>query len=223
MSDSLWPHGLQPARLLCLWDFPGKNTGAGCHFLLQGIFLTQRSNPRLLQWQADSLPLSYLGSRRCCRFCLLTQGLCPPPALDLLAADSVAFSVEPCFSPPLRSTLSLGWWVTCGSVDHIPSHRAWSTLGTLFFYIDFSLLDWAPEKQKPWLIHLCLSSEALFHTLVTWWPWHIASSLWSSVSSSVKVGGAGSTFVGWLKGLSNKLFMKHSTWIPSKDLMHFRS
>ena len=36
-------------------DFPGKNTGVGCHFLLQGIFPTQRSNPRLLHWQADSL------------------------------------------------------------------------------------------------------------------------------------------------------------------------
>ena len=32
---------LQPARLLCPWDFPGKNTGVGCHFLLQGIFLTR--------------------------------------------------------------------------------------------------------------------------------------------------------------------------------------
>ena len=31
-----------------LWDFPGKNTRVGCHFLLQGIFLTQGSNPHLL-------------------------------------------------------------------------------------------------------------------------------------------------------------------------------
>ena len=31
MSDSLWPHGLQPAKLLCPWNFPGKNTGKGCH------------------------------------------------------------------------------------------------------------------------------------------------------------------------------------------------
>ena len=40
------------------WDFPGKNTGVGCHFLLQGIFLTQGSNSSLLsflQWQAGSL------------------------------------------------------------------------------------------------------------------------------------------------------------------------
>ena len=36
-----WPHGLQPSRLLCLWDSPGKNIGVGCHFLLLGIFLTQ--------------------------------------------------------------------------------------------------------------------------------------------------------------------------------------
>ena len=34
-SDSLRPHGLQPARLLCPRDSPGKNTGVGCHFLLQ--------------------------------------------------------------------------------------------------------------------------------------------------------------------------------------------
>ena len=42
------PHGLWLARLLCLWNFPGKNTGMGCCFLLQGIFLTQGSNSRLL-------------------------------------------------------------------------------------------------------------------------------------------------------------------------------
>ena len=41
MSDSLQPHGLKPARLLCPWDFPDKNIGVGCHFLLQGIFLIQ--------------------------------------------------------------------------------------------------------------------------------------------------------------------------------------
>ena len=45
MSDSLWPHGLQPARLLCPWDFPGKNTGVGGHALLQEISLTQDRTP----------------------------------------------------------------------------------------------------------------------------------------------------------------------------------
>ena len=35
MSDSVRPHRRPPTRLLCLWDSPGKNTGVGCHFLLQ--------------------------------------------------------------------------------------------------------------------------------------------------------------------------------------------
>ena len=51
VSDSLPSHGLQPARLLCPWNSPGKNTylpGLGCHFLLQGIFPTQALNPGLL-------------------------------------------------------------------------------------------------------------------------------------------------------------------------------
>ena len=41
VSDSLWPLGLEPARPLCPWDSLGKNTGVGCHFLLQGIFPSQ--------------------------------------------------------------------------------------------------------------------------------------------------------------------------------------
>ena len=62
MFDSLQLHGLWPTRLLRLWNFPGKNTGAGCHFLLQGIFLTQGSNRHPLHWQVDSLLLHHLGS-----------------------------------------------------------------------------------------------------------------------------------------------------------------
>ena len=44
MSDSWLPFRLLPTRLLCLWDFSGKNTRVGCHFLLQEIFPTQGSN-----------------------------------------------------------------------------------------------------------------------------------------------------------------------------------
>ena len=50
------------------WIFPGKNTRVGCHFLLQGIFPTQESNPGLLcllHWQADSLPLVPPGAIVC--------------------------------------------------------------------------------------------------------------------------------------------------------------
>ena len=69
MSDSLQPCGLKPASFLLPWDFPGKDTGLGCHFLLQRIFLTWGSLESLKSrdllsphWQAGSLPLCHLGS-----------------------------------------------------------------------------------------------------------------------------------------------------------------
>ena len=49
MSASLWPQGLYPARLLCSWDSPGKNTGEGSQALLQGILPTQGLNLCLLR------------------------------------------------------------------------------------------------------------------------------------------------------------------------------
>ena len=55
--------------LLCPWDFPGKSTKVGCHFFLQGISLTHRSNPSLLHllyWQVDSLPLVPPGKPQLC-------------------------------------------------------------------------------------------------------------------------------------------------------------
>ena len=45
VSDSLWPHGPEPTRLLCPWNFSGKSSGVGCHFLLQGI-----SQPKDQTW-----------------------------------------------------------------------------------------------------------------------------------------------------------------------------
>ena len=59
LPDSLRPHGLQPARLLCPWNFPGKNTGMGSRSLLQGIFLTQGSNLGLLHCRQILYQLSY--------------------------------------------------------------------------------------------------------------------------------------------------------------------
>ena len=61
LSDSLRCYGLQPARLLCAWDSPGKNTGVGCHAFHQGIFLTCMRGSNLyllclLHLQAGSLP-----------------------------------------------------------------------------------------------------------------------------------------------------------------------
>ena len=49
VRPTLQPHGLQPTRLLRPWDSPGKNTGVGCRFLLQGTFPTQGLN---LHWHS---------------------------------------------------------------------------------------------------------------------------------------------------------------------------
>ena len=47
VSDSLWHRGLQPTRLLCPWDFPGKSTGVGCHRLGKPEFLTGKRQQRI--------------------------------------------------------------------------------------------------------------------------------------------------------------------------------
>ena len=62
MSESFWPRGLYPTRLLHPWDSPGNNTRAGCYFLLQGIFPTQELNSHLLHCRQIPYQLSYQGS-----------------------------------------------------------------------------------------------------------------------------------------------------------------
>ena len=62
---TLHPHGRWPARLLCSWNSPGKNTRVGCHALLQGLFPIQGLNLgllHLLHWQEGSLPLAPPGN-----------------------------------------------------------------------------------------------------------------------------------------------------------------
>ena len=69
----VWPHGLQHARLLFPWNFPGKNTGVGSRSLLQGIFLIQESNQGLLHCRQNLCWLSYQGS---------PTSMCIPSLLD---------------------------------------------------------------------------------------------------------------------------------------------
>ena len=83
LSLTLRPHGPQPPRtplprFLCPGDSPGKNTGVGCHFLLQGIFPTQGSNPHLLsllQWQTDSSLLEPPGKHNSMVISIFTESL----------------------------------------------------------------------------------------------------------------------------------------------------
>ena len=54
----------EPIRLLCPWDFPGNSTGVDCRFLLQGIFLTQGSNPGVPHCRQTLYRLSHQGKRK---------------------------------------------------------------------------------------------------------------------------------------------------------------
>ena len=72
VSSSSWLHGVYPTRLLCPWDFPGKNTGVGFHFLLPWIFLTGELNWGLLHCRWILYQLSYQGSPNC-----VSEGIFP--------------------------------------------------------------------------------------------------------------------------------------------------
>ena len=98
MSDSLRPSRLQPARLLCPWYSPDKNTGVGCHTLLQVIFLTQELNTgpsHLLHRQAGSLPRAPPGITHilcCCSVSQLCPTLCDPTDCSNQASLSLTIS-----------------------------------------------------------------------------------------------------------------------------------
>ena len=86
MSGSWWPHGLQPTRLLCPWDSPGKKTRVVSHSVLQGISPTQRLNPGLLHCRRVLYHLSHQWSPNIseeisiwviCKLCVVVAQSCP--------------------------------------------------------------------------------------------------------------------------------------------------
>ena len=91
VSDCLQPHGLYSTRLPCPWDFPGKNTGVGCHFLLQGIFLTQGLNLGLLHFRQILYLLSHLVKYRSN---VVTQ-LCPLLGFKTISGFLRVFASRP--------------------------------------------------------------------------------------------------------------------------------
>ena len=107
MSNSLRPHGLQSAKLLCPCHFPGKTTVVSCHFLRQGIFPTQGLNPHLLHllnWQADSLSVSHPRSSNQFSHSVVSDSLRP---------QGLQHAKPPCPSPApgaWSNSCSSSWW-----------------------------------------------------------------------------------------------------------------
>ena len=83
MSDSVRPHGQQPTRLPRPWDSPGKNTGVGCHFLLQCMKVNSESEvAQACLMPSDPMDCSLPGSS--------VHGICQARVLEWVA---IAFSL----------------------------------------------------------------------------------------------------------------------------------
>ena len=107
MSNSLWPHGLLPARLLCPWDSLGKSPGAGCHALLQGIYLTQGLNPSHLRCRQILYPWTTYESMETTREGQIRENV--PLKMDSIGKTWTCsmrgrvYQAEECFSPGMMS------------------------------------------------------------------------------------------------------------------------
>ena len=167
LCPTLQPYGLQPVRLLCPWDSPGKNTAVSCYALLQGIFLTQGSNLCLLHWQRGSLlPLPpgkfmFLDASSklfgmCLRYNKFTKiyysNFEPLPTLFLL----LEMSSHPVVTVPwLKSRLKCNFFceVSMTLSFNISHPIPWMII------ICFAYLWRWPWTSSPILVHLCCSSN----------------------------------------------------------------
>ena len=137
MSDAVRPHRLQPTRLPRPWDSPGKNTGVGCHFLLQGIFPTCQASLSITNsWSLLKLmsiesvmPSSYL---ILCRPLLLPPSIAP--SIRVFSNESVlrirwpkyssfSFSISPSNEYSGLISFRMDWFVLVGTDGHLIFER----------------------------------------------------------------------------------------------------
>ena len=118
MSDSLQPHGLQSARLLCPWNSPGKNTGVRSHSLLQ-IFLTQRMNLGFPHCRQILYHLSQQGSPFGCESWTMKKTECRNirhlPAVVLEISWESLGQQDQTSQSKRKSTLNIRWKDWCWS------------------------------------------------------------------------------------------------------------
>ena len=128
VSESLWPHELQPVRLLCSWNSPGKNTGVGCHFLLSRWSSLPRNQTQvsctskqiLYHWVIrEALLTAYVAnwwnnvgsmnnhSERCtCEYFLSNSDMYSRCILDFFLPKNILLRNSSCFLRLIRSKVS---------------------------------------------------------------------------------------------------------------------
>ena len=117
MSNSVRPHRRQPTRLPCPWDSPGKNTGVGCHFLLQCMKVKSESEvAQSCPTPSDPMDCSLTGSS--------VHGIFQARVLEWGAID---YRKPKCSELHLTSIASLVWVSTVTWCRHLqnPTRRSW--------------------------------------------------------------------------------------------------
>ena len=124
VSDSSWPHILQPTRLLGPWDFPGKSTGVGCHCLIHVFTITSLKKNELCLLLSNPyffimfkkiyiyiLKFGYTGSELWHTCCSMWTLSCSFQTLSFSMCDLVPWpGIEP--RPPALEALSFSHWTT---------------------------------------------------------------------------------------------------------------
>ena len=122
MSESVQPHRRQPTRLHHPWDSPGKNTGVGCHFLLQCMKVKSESEVfQLCPTLSDPMDCSLPGSS--------VHGIFQARLLEWVA---IAFSINLVYLPLLNfahaEVLWLWWTIQkCCGLHRKPDERSYPT------------------------------------------------------------------------------------------------
>ena len=134
---------------LYMGDYPSKNTGIGCHFLLQGIFATQGSNLCPVHWQEDSLCLSHLDKEAGGHSCHW-QSLYNYLALTVVGQKDRMISLS-CWLPRPKPILPLnspdGWnHKALGSLSHLDVGFLCCAVRSILSYLKvMPLLVWPPH------------------------------------------------------------------------------
>ena len=140
MSDSVQPHRLQPTRLLRPWGSPGKNTGVGCHFLLQCMKVKTESEV------AQSCP-----------------NLCDP--MDYSLPDSSTHGIFQARVLEWGAKCLIRSWKRQGNVFSSRASRGRTALLTRWF--GGSETEWTPGLQNHKRINLCCSKPPSVQAFVT--------------------------------------------------------
>ena len=165
ISKSLLPHELQPVRLLCPCDSPGKNTGVGCYDLRQGIFLTQGSILGILHCRQSCYHLSHQGIPLICMgFNRTLVFLSSPNALSITQAAQILIHVLQRRETTLFCFPLTAKHFTAGSFQMWPPPYYWFKLAKAFALSSQLLRSMKREYRLPLLSESRVFYEA-FHKL----------------------------------------------------------